>query len=177
MTNGRMTMGAAIRRIKQIQGEMDELVKQANTSACWAEGKEPPFKLEEIMKTRNALCDELIELKTALAKANATSIVRGVKDESGNERSPSYWIKFLAEIKASLKLVSELPIRDRVLDTTVTREMEWNELKSEHVYVSKTQSFYSAMTRPEQVVLIKKLRDRFQVVNDALEAHNHTHTI
>lgn len=162
-------MGSTLRRIASIKGEIAELDTQVQASACWVRGKEVPWNFQDVWDLRLKRVVELVMLQTKLAIANATTRFL----DRGDLVTPAQAIRTLDELKAQIKLLSGLPIRDRLHDTEKLREQEWDDHLDKTVTRVTEVTYTSAMGKVAQKEMISTLKARFADLNDALEAHNH----
>lgn len=166
----KMTIAAALRRIKKLKGEIATLDGRIRHSACHIEGKEPPFAFEASTASRREKVAELTRLQTLVAVSNArTSFAHGGMGVLSVEA-----IKRLDEIKSEIALLNGLPIRDRVRDVEIESESEWDDASRRSVTVKKEIVHLSAMSRVAQAEAISKLTAEFEALNVALEACNHS---
>ncbi len=163
------TMGAALRRIAKIKGELSELDEQLKASACWVEGKEVPYLFEPVWAARQERAKELVHLQSKLALANAMTTFQ----HSDDVFTPAEAIRTLDELKAQIKLLTDLPIRDRKVDSEKVRESDWDDNAEKSVTRTTVVVHYSAISKLEQKQRIQNLKEVFASLNDALEAHNH----
>jgi len=165
----KMTVAAALRRIKKLKGEIATLDARIKSAACHLEGKEPPFPFEESMAERSKKVSELVGLQTQVAISNANTSF-----EVGGVMVPVVGaIRQLEEIKARISLLGGLPIRDRVRDVEIERNQEWSDEHEKLVTRATEKVFLSAMTRVAQAEKISALTAQFEELNVALEACNH----
>lgn len=165
----KMTVAAALRRIKKLKGEIAILDARIKSAACYLEGKEPPFPFEGSMQERSLKVSELVglQMRVAISNANTSFELAGVAIPVVGA------IRQLEEIKARIALFNGLPIRDRLRDVEIERNQEWSDDHDKVVTRTSEKVFLSAMTRVVQAEKIAALTAQFEELNVALEACNH----
>lgn len=166
----KMTVAAALRRIKKIKGELSTLDARIRQSACYIEGKEPPFSFEESMSERERKVGQLSMLSARVSVSNASTTF----EFAGGPVVVVGAIKRLEEIKSQIALLNTLPIRDRAIDTEFESDTFWDDNLNRSVVQKKAIVHRSAMTRAAQAAQIASLATQFEDLNVALEACNHS---
>jgi hypothetical protein len=103
------TVSQALRKIKELKGQLAQATLRMQTSVCWTEpGSKPPYEYKKLERVRYDLVVELVALKARLAKTNTlTNITVGDKTLSLQAA-----VFVLAEAKARIALLQSLPIRE-----------------------------------------------------------------
>mgnify|MGYP006273853241 CR=1 FL=1 len=166
----KMTVAAALRRIKKLKGEIATLDMRIKQSACHLEDKEPPFSYGASMEERTKKVMDLSRLQTVVAVSNATTSFQ----YEGLSILVVGAVKHLEEIKAKIALLNGLPIRDRVRDVEVERVNEWSDEHERAVTRTTEKVHLSSISRAQQAEQIASLTSQFETLNVALEACNHS---
>lgn len=165
----KITVAAAIRRIKKLKGEIGTLDARIKNASVYEEGKNPAFSFDESIASRRDKVIELMRLQTKVSISNASTVFLW----DGSQVVVAYAIRYLQEIKSEAALLAALPIRERVRDVMQSREAEWNDEAEKSVFVVKQTVHISEMSKVEQARQIERLTGTFETLNTALEACNH----
>lgn len=166
----KMTVAAALRRIKKLKGEIAELTARATSSASFPELRPPPFKYFEAEDLRRQKILEMLDLQEAVAISNASTKVTFAEDEV---MSVPRVIRVLDEVKAEIAFLRDLPIHDRTRDFEQRREQIWDDALNKTVTRLVEVVTISVMTPEERARRVDMLQARFELLNVALEARNH----
>lgn len=164
----RMTVSAALRRIKKLKGLISERDARLKEAAVCLEGKEPAFPFAATFEERRKLVDEMIVLQTAVAKSNAVTL------GAGTDKTIATVVRQLDEMKASIKMLKDFPFRTKPREEVVEESREWNDTLDKQVLVRKTLVWLSAMTQVARSEKVEALTDEFEALNNALEVSNHS---
>lgn len=83
------TIAQALRRIKEVKGRIATLNARLHQSINWVGEEKPLFDFAELESERQALVDELVELKTALLATNSRTAA-GNSQPKGDPRHFRY---------------------------------------------------------------------------------------
>lgn len=164
------TISAALRRIRKLKGQIAEDRGAAFKMNSWPAGQEPPFRFDVLVGRSDVATQELIKLSAAVAEANAMHAI----NHDGQEMTLQCAIKTLQELKgqiAWLKSLSCLP------HTSQNHEIEQKTGYGQPAAPPRVVQVLCAFTEPMRVEKVRALQDKFDALNDALEARNHEVTI
>lgn len=161
-----MNIAQALRRIKQLKGQMAELTARAASVVSYQQGKEPDFKFGDVRGEIATVREELIRLEAAVARANATTTV----EADGKRMTIAEAIRRLQEVKAEKAWLAGLRLR---YGTEETFEVDYDPETGRPVRRKETVVWVSGLTEPDRVAQLKELQDRFDRINDAVETANH----
>lgn len=159
------TVSQALRRVKKLKGRMGELQRRAESVVSHETTKKPDFDFAALRSQVAAARDELVGLKAAVAVANATTKVQF----DGKELTVAAAVLRLQEFKAELAWLPTLQFRAGVEKTT---EMDYDDA-GRPVRRAREVTYVSALTEPQRVAEVERLRDCFERLNDAVERSNH----
>lgn len=167
-----MNMSSLIRRIASLKSEMSTWGSRASNANIQIAGKRSPYTYEECVQRLAEARTSLIKSKTALAIANATTMITyHIVDATGSysvTTTITEAILTLAEIKAELAQLSILTTLDA---DSVTEEI-WSGYGTDRTKTTLEKK--CAMTTRQRDDLVDKLKDRFASINAAVEAANHS---
>jgi len=162
----RRTISQGLRHIKRLKGRMGELSVRASASVSYEAGKKPPFDFNATREEVGKVREELVRLEAAVARANATTDIR----DGDRTLSLAEAIRRLQEIKAEIAWLSGLTLRQ---GTERAFEDAWNDEFHRLVRRPQEVTYESCLTEPQRVEQVDALRNRFEALNDAVEAANH----
>jgi hypothetical protein len=165
-STGSMTISQGLRKLKKLKGLLAEAQARATQSTSWADEAKPVFDFAAERAKRAELQDEIVRIETGIARANALTRIT-VEDR---EMPIAEAIRRLQELKADLAWLPTLNLR---AGTEKSVEYDYDEVTGRNVPRTKSVVYTAVMSQPERVVEIQALRDRFDVINDALETANH----
>jgi len=160
------TISQGLRHIKRLKGRMGELSARASASVSYEAGKKPPFDFNATREEVGKVREELVRLEAAVARANATTDIR----DGDRTLSLAEAIRRLQEIKAEIAWLSGLTLRQ---GTERAFEDAWNDEFHRLVRRPQEVTYESCLTEPQRVEQVDALRNRFEALNDAVEAANH----
>ncbi len=161
-----ITISQGLRHIKRLKGRMGELSARASASVSYEAGKKPPFDFNATREEVGKVREELVRLEAAVARANATTDIR----DGDRTMSLAEAIRRLQEIKAEIAWLSGLTLRQ---GTERAFEDAWNDEFHRLVRRPQEVTYESCLTEPQRVEQVDALRNRFEALNDAVEAANH----
>lgn len=166
----KITINQALRRIKKLKGLIAEDRAIAANANVYVANQARPFEWGPVCTRITEEVQELIDLTSRVAAANATNTIT----LGGDILTHVYAIKKLGEIKAEiawLRGVKTMPAKSQQIDvqrpnTAYTREVQ---------FVNTVVD--CSMTEAEKVARLRTLSDEFDALNEALEKRNHEVTI
>lgn len=159
-----LTISQALRRIKKLKGELAEYTARATASVAYQANREPAFKFGECMEKAETSRQELLSLQARLAETNATTLVKF----DGKEFSLSFATRQLEEFKGQIKFIEGLPVRDHAKSYEDT--FDYND-DMKRVKISN--EWRCELPKSQQAEAIKKFKEKFDTLNDAVETTNH----
>ena len=161
------TISQGLRRVKQLKGLLREHETRASESVSYAAGKQPKFGFKAEREARTKAQSELIRIESAIAVANAKTRI----DADGRTQMPlAEAIRRLQEIKGDITFLSGLTLRD---GTEEEASHEWDDGAGRNVRRTKQVTYVSELSVVNRVAEVQALRERFEALNDAVEAANH----
>jgi hypothetical protein len=160
------TISQGLRQIKRLKGRMAELTARAAASVSYEAGKKPPFEFGNTRADLDKVREQLVRLEAAVARANATTDIQ----HDGRTMSLAEAIRRLQENKAEIAWLAGLTLRQGTERTPVN---EWDDETHRPVRRLHEVTYETCLTEPERVAQIDALRNRFEALNDAVEAANH----
>jgi hypothetical protein len=165
-----MTIGAALREIKSVKGEVSEHGQRAARSIMFSvtEGVEPPVQVFDFAterKARERAQEWLVRLQSAVAVTNARTSITF----EGRKMPLAEAIRRFEELKGDLAWLEALQINERV---ETRREVEYADgVLTGHRTVKTTHS--SHLSERDRVKEVAVLRERAKSLNLLIEATNH----
>lgn len=157
------TISQALRRIKEIKGRLAKTTARARGSVSWVEPNKPVYNYINVMSEYKTLTDELITLKTRLAKTNA---VTPVTLPDGPTVSIQQAVFTMAELKALKELYTALPIQEGSF-----KEISEYTRNGDPVY--ETKQHCSAVSEVERDKLVSTIEETISAINAVIEDANH----
>ncbi len=168
----KMTVAAALRRIKKLKGEISELTTRATSAASYPELRPPPFEYWATVEARHKKIEEMVGLQEAVSISNASTRVT-YNHEGVRVLSVPRAIRALDELKSDISFLQSLPIHDRKRDVEQRREQIWDDTLDKTVTRLVEVVTLSVMTPEERAQDIERMQAHFEALNVALEARNH----
>ena len=159
-----LTISQGLRRIKKLKGELAEHTARASASVAYQVGREPAFKFNECMEKAQVARAELLTLQSRLAITNAQTIVKF----DGKEMTLSQATRQLEEFKGQIKFIEALPVRDHEKSNEDSFEYG-DDMKR----IKTTHEWRCDLPKAKQAEAIKGFKEKFDVLNDAVETTNH----
>jgi hypothetical protein len=166
-----MTVSAAIRRVKKLKGLIAERDGRLKESAVFLESKTPAFPFGDAFGEREKLVSEMISIQTAIAKSNAVTMILS---QAQAHWSVAYVVRRLDEMKATIKMLKDLPFRAKTREEVIEESRDWDETMSKQITVRKTLVWISAMSQVERAKRVESMTDTFELLNNDLEVSNHS---
>lgn len=163
-----LTIAQALRRVKDLKGKVAKHNTNASMNVTHKTKNSPAFAFGAEAEAAAVAVEEMIDLQTRIAVANAKTMV----DVAGKTRVLSWCTKKLAEIKGAIAWYASLGIRAQ--DKTTEEELEWVHQAGsgpEHVRVSTEYTCH--LPEAARAACIQKLETEFAELNDVVETINH----
>lgn len=156
-----VSIARALTLISRTKGKVSELTTRAKGLSSWIEGQELPFQFEEVNAQRLAAVEELLALKTAVAKANACTTL----EWKGTSLTIAEALFRLSELKGELSFVSGLTLRQGVS----RQRLDWCDERTEIEKIT----YVAVMTEPERVACVEALREDIDALQEAVNEANY----
>jgi len=160
-----MNIAQALRKVRKLKGQMAELTTRAASVVSHNEKNAPDFDFLKIRAELDRVRDQLVLHQAAIAIANAVTMIT----VGEREMTLAEAIRRLHEIRAEKAWLSGLALRygeEESFDYEYDGDGRSVRVKTVDVWIS-------AMKEPERVEQLARLQDRFDELNDAVEAANH----
>src|SRR5271170_7991183 len=95
----KITIAQALRRIKKLKGQLSEQSTRAQQGVSYVQGKAPAFRFQEACQIRDVVRQEMLDLESRVAVANAK---KTVVDDFGNKVLLARTVRELQEIKGEI---------------------------------------------------------------------------
>ncbi|TAL50031.1 hypothetical protein EPN81_04000 [Patescibacteria group bacterium] len=162
MTAATLTIARALRRAKTLEGRVAELTKRLSSTTTWREDAPPAFEFEATLKEHDAAVEELLQLRTGVARANATATL----EFEGRTMCLTEAIRRQAELKGRLTLFAGFSLRAGVERVHVGYDERHRPSYEEVAHTA-------VWSEPERANKLEELRARLESLNEALETANH----
>ncbi len=161
-----MTISMGLRKVSRLKGDLAKSTARAAEVVSWSEDHVPSWKFEEVMAGRKLEREMLITLETAIARANALTVI----EFRGRKLTLTEAIRRLQELKG------ERPFYERLNIRTVPEERTEYGLDKEGrgVHITKKVVWVSAISVVERDALVRGLADEFEELNGLVERANHS---
>ena len=160
-----MTIAQALRRIKDIKGRVARHSSNAQQSVTHESSSPPAFDFATEWKTATELVDEMIDLQTRVAVANARTLVSW----EGRQVPLAWCTKRLAEIKGAIAWHEALVVRAH--EKTTDESYDWAPGAAGRVRIAK--EFTCHLPEARRAEAVRALQDKFNDLNDQVEKTNH----
>lgn len=153
-----MSIRRALARAKELKGLISTLDERLKSCVSWEEGVEPAFTFSEVVAEREVAVAELITLRAAIARANATTVIHSRE----REMDLAEVVIHLTELRSSLTLYKSL-------------ELKRGPVRSARGYDGAREviTYRSAITEPERAATLLRLQAEFTELNELAEEANH----
>jgi len=166
-----MNITAVLRRIAAIKGEINCWTSRVIGSITYEAADPPAYSFEEAFSARRTLVKELVQLQTALAIANATTMIQW-KDKGITLATA---IRELQEVKSEISLLSGLSAHTRA-DYKV-KEDGPNYIRERGQFEQIEVAMKCDFVERDRDAAVTDLRKRFAELNLLVEAANHGTTL
>lgn len=164
--SSKISIAQALRRIKKLKGQIAEYTLRAQQSVSYEKTKVPAFRFNESMLARAAALSELLNLQSRVAIANAKATVV----DNNESISHSEAIRRLQEMKGEIVFLRGLALRS---ETMTTRQQDWDSVQEKYVSHVVEVVWLADLSEQDRDRQVRELQDRFEVLNNAIEDHNH----
>jgi hypothetical protein len=177
-----MTIGQALRKIKNIKGEIKIAENLALANIVYLENERPKATFSSEWQRRGSLVDQLIKLQATIAESNALT---QLEITPGVLVSRACLLRMLEEIKGTLAIYEKVPT-SRVLfpehsnTRILTKEVHEDIFDAQGKYTGQrviekeyTQTHICELTSEELRENIRQLKNSFERLNNLLEESNH----
>ena len=168
MPDTTMTIAQALRRIKDLKGQVGLHVRNAQQSVTHVTLAAPAYSFSEEWEKAQQKVGELLDLQERLAIANATTMIPGL-GRGGSGRSLSWATKKLAEIKGAIALFEGLPVRAQ--EKTVEVREAWSPAAS--ASAAREIEYTCHLPEKKRAEAVERMRADFSTLNDLVETYNH----
>jgi hypothetical protein len=165
-----LTIAQGLRRIKKLKGELAEHTTRAQAGVSYLSTTVPAFRYTEEKALMQACKNEMVDLESRIAIANATVKVKF----NGNEVLLARAIRELQEVKGEIAFLKGLNLRT---ETIREKEQEYDEDREKFVSRYTEKVFLSDLSEKERDQQVKVLMDKFEQLNNVLEDANHSSLI
>ena len=161
-----MNVSQGLRRIKKLKGRMGELNSRAAASVSFEKTKPPAFAFRATREELAVVREELVTLEASVARANAVTEI----EYDGKRLTLAEAIRRLQECKAEMTWLAALLLRTGVEQQ---REHVYDEQSGRTQVVKIDREYVAELTEVDRAAELETLRERFERLNDAVEAANH----
>ena len=126
----------------------------------------PAFKFADEQTLWVAAKTDMLSLQSRVAIANANNSI----EYDGVKMPLAFAVRTLEEIKGELALLKGLIIRSEVVKE---REQEWNDEKCTTITRINEVTWVSDLSEQDRTASVKKIQDRHEDLNNAVEDANH----
>lgn len=162
----KMTIAQALRRIKNLKGQISENQERARLGVSYETTKIPAFLYREAVELMFSIQDEMIGLESRVAIANAKATVQS----EGTEVTMAFAIRTLQELKGRIAFLKGLHLRN---ETVKERSNDWDDVEMKHIARVTETIYVSDLTEQERDQQVKALQKRFEALNNDVENANH----
>lgn len=162
----KMTIAQALRRVRKLKGFICEHRARAVAGVSYLDSKVPAFRFDTEIADMNRAVEEMIDLESRIAVANATATV---EDET-RPLTLAAAIRTLQEIKGAATFYQSLNLRS---GTEKTRESDWDDNESKSIVRTVELVYVSDLSEQARDAKVKELQNRFEQLNNLVEDANH----
>lgn len=170
MSDDKLTIAQALRRIKKLKGEIAEHENRIRAGVSYVSDRVPAFRYADERQNLTAAKQKMLVLQSQVAVANATTKV----SHEGMEIPLALAVRMLEELKGEVALLKGLTIRN---ETVKTRESEWSDVVNNSVTVVTETVWVSDLSEQKRAAEVKSLQGRFEELNNIVEDANHKVTV
>ncbi len=161
MTN-HLTISVALRRAKTLEGRVAELAKRLLGTTTWRADAPPAFGFEATLTEHDSAVEELLLLRTGIARANAL----GTLSFEGLSLCLSEAIRRQSELKGRIAQFASFNLKCGTERVSVSYDDRGRPVYDEVVHKA-------IWSEPERAAKLQELRTRLEALNEVLEAANH----
>lgn len=166
------TISQALRRIKELKGQIRKIDDRLQDCVCWIEPNKPVYDFAKLMEERRTYVNELVVLKERLAKTNATTLLKvdganfGFPAIGDTEIPIQLAVFTMSELKATKDLFAQLTIT-----TSEQREITGYDVNGRPTY--EVRKHVAALSVLDRDAAVAKLEKDILVLNELIEDVNH----
>jgi hypothetical protein len=171
-TEKELTISQALRRIKDLKGRIARHSQNATACVTHRADDMPAYQFGAEWEKATALVDEMLDLQTRVALANAKATI----DYEGRTRTLVWCTKKLVEIKGAIAWHQGLVVRAH--EKTTEESFDWVQKVGggpERVRVSVEYACH--LPEAAKAERIQALESKFVELNDFVETMNHRTTV
>lgn len=168
MSDATVTVAQALRRVKKLKGQIAEHTQHITEGVSYVSTKVPAFRFESEMSALVLARDEMINLESRVAVANANTTIT---DSNGRTVTLAHAIRQLQEMKSEIALLKGLNLRSEVVRE---REQEWSDAECKTLTRVNEVTYVSDLSETDRSTRVKQLQNRFESLNNVVEDANHT---
>lgn len=161
-----MTISQALRKIKNLKGQIAESLDRARCAVSYDITKVPAFPYKVAVDLMFATQDEMVALEARVAKANATSTIK----DGEATISLAQAVRTLQELKGRIAFLKGLHLKS---ETVKERTQDWDDLEMKHIARVTETTFVSDLTEQDRDQQVKAFQRRFEELNNTVENANH----
>jgi len=163
----KMTIAQALRRIKKLKGQIAEHTQRARDGVSYVSTKVPVFRFADEVAAMKAAQDEMVDLDSRLAIANAMTFVKDGQVSLVLAKA----IRVLQELKGEIAFLKSLFLRS---ETVREKEQSWSDETGKYTTTINDVVYVSDLSEKDRERQVRELQDRFEALNNAVEDANHT---
>jgi hypothetical protein len=166
MSNDKLTIAQALRRIAKLKGEIAEHEARMKAGVSYVKEEIPAFRFADERVALVSAKAEMLALQSRVAIANALNSV----EIEGVQMPLAFAIRTLEELKGEIALLKSLNLRS---ETVKERTQEWNDEKMDTVIRVNEVTWVSDLSEQDRAADIKKIQNRYETLNNLVEDANH----
>jgi hypothetical protein len=163
----KITIAQALRRIKKLKGQIAESTTRAQQGVSYVQGKAPAFRFGEAMMALTAHREEMLDLESRVAVANAKKTIA----VEGGKFTLARAVRELQEMKGQIAFLRSLNLR---AETVKEREQTWDDDSMKHINRVTEVTYVSDLSEQDRDDQVSLLQDEFESLNNKVEEANHT---
>lgn len=162
-----ITISQAIRKVKELKGKLAKAQGNAAGSMSYAVKEPPAYSFQAEIQNMTDLSKNLIRMQTAIARANANTMLRW----EGHEVPLIWAVKRLEEIKGRITWLEALPVAAQ--SETVVETWEYQTFEDDLKRVKSEKKMRCELPQAERDKAVQLAQDEFNRLNDVVETINH----
>lgn len=157
-----LTVARGLRTAKKLAGQVAELQSRLRGASSWRESQPPAFDFAATLEAHDAAVDELVTLRSRIARANALTTL----EHRGRELTVAEAIRRADELKGRIQLFTSL-------DLSAGERREANDYDDRGRPVYETVRQVAVWTLAERAAKVDEVRAELEELVDAIEETNH----
>ena len=162
----RMTIAQALRRIKKLKGLIAEHSLRVKQGVSYISTEVPAFRFENEMNALLDTSEELIDLESKVAVANAMAMIV----DGSSKMTLAKAIRTLQELKSTISLYQSLNLKSGI---EKVRTNDWDDALEKSVSRVEELVRVTDLTEQDRDKIVKRMKDRFESLNNSVEDANH----